>query len=85
MRSYSGGMGNYHFGVKGKNMSLITSSPILTTKDKILFDNTACLNQMKRTAKNVFNLFWNNPSQTAQQVCTSFGTDAVTAFYCSNQ
>jgi hypothetical protein len=62
------------------NMSLIKVVSPTTLKDEILAENTACLVQMKRSAHQVFDLFWNNPEKNAQEVCDLFGTDAAQAF-----
>jgi hypothetical protein len=61
-------------------MSLIKEISQPTLKEEILAENTACLIQMKRSAHQVFDLFWNNPEKNAQEVCDLFGTDAAQAF-----
>jgi hypothetical protein len=61
-------------------MSLIKAINPPTLKDEILAENTACLVQMKRTAEQVFNLFWHSAGHSAQDVCDLFGVDAVKAF-----
>ena len=61
-------------------MSLIKEVVELTVKDRILEENTACVINMKTSAKIVFELFWNNSQKTPQEICDLFGTDAVKAF-----
>lgn len=61
-------------------MSLIKRPTPPTEIEKIQMANTQCLNVMKATAKNTFDLFWNNPRKTAQEICDQFNTDASKAF-----
>ena len=64
-------------------MSLIKNPlipPPITALDEIKMQNTMCLQVMKATAKNVFEIMWNNPTLTPQQICDQMGTNATLAF-----
>ena len=61
-------------------MALIKDADKVSLSDVIKIQNTVCLNQMKRTAKNVFNLVWNNSSLSPQEVCDVLGVDAAKGF-----
>lgn len=61
-------------------MGLIKQGVPPTTVEKIRMANTQCLNIMKMTARNTFNMLWNNPDKTAQEVCNDLGVDAGKAF-----
>lgn len=50
------------------------------TKSIITNTNVMLLNHMKTLLKNNFDMVWNNPDLSAQEVLDSFGSDAVTLF-----
>ena len=47
--------------------------------------NNASLANLIINAEYSFNLFWNNPSATPQQICDKLGTSAASAFDTSNK
>ena len=64
-------------------MSLISPTlqpPSPTVLNALQVQNTMCLQVMKSTAKNVFEIVWHNGSLTPQQVCDAMGVDAVKGF-----
>jgi hypothetical protein len=66
-------------------MSLIRQQTIPTVADKIAMANSGCLGAMKNTARHTFNLFWNNPDHTPQEVADQLGTSAGLGFVVHSQ
>jgi hypothetical protein len=54
--------------------------PQPTALDRIVDENTHCLEVMKETARVVFHLLWHSTDKTPQEVCDMMGTDAAKGF-----
>lgn len=61
-------------------MGLIITPQQKTVLDDIKLTNTTLLNQMKLSARNLFQMTWHNPKNTPQEVMDLLGVDAAKAF-----
>lgn len=61
-------------------MSLINQVQTPTVLDQIKNANTRCLQMMKITAKQTYDLVWKNYKKSPEEVLSILGTDAKSAF-----
>jgi len=54
-------------------------------KDRIVANSTGMFRRMKQEHARIFNLLWNNPKATPQEILDQYGTDAAELFSFSLQ
>lgn len=53
---------------------------VASVKDRIVGMSTAMFRRMKSEHARIFNLLWNNPKATPQEILDEYGTDAAALF-----
>ena len=58
---------------------------VASVKDRIVANSTGMFRRMKQEHARIFNLLWNNPKATPQEILDEYGTDAAALFSFSSQ
>ena len=57
----------------------------VVVKDRIVAMSTSMFNRMKQEHARIFNILWNNPKATPQEILDQYGVDAAALFSFSLQ
>jgi len=68
-----------------ENASEMQQDIVAEAKNRIVAMSTAMFRRMKQEHARIFNMLWNNPKATPQEILDEYGTDAASLFSFSLQ